>query len=109
MKESGNRKSVLALRLREARERLGVSQMKLGVLAGIDEYSASARINQYERGVHEPGYATARQLALALGVPVAYLYAEEDSLAEIILRSSKLKPKEQQRLIVKLRTASDDL
>ena len=44
--------NIIALRLKEARLRLGLSQEKLGVLAGIDEFSASARINQYERGKH---------------------------------------------------------
>ena len=41
---------MLIKRLKEARLRSGLSQEKLGVLAGIDEASASARMNQYERG-----------------------------------------------------------
>lgn len=39
-------KSVLARRLRAAREARGVSQKQLGILAGIDQFVASARINQ---------------------------------------------------------------
>ncbi|MBI0440159.1 transcriptional regulator, partial [Dickeya dianthicola] len=27
---------------------------RLGILAGIDEAMASARMNQYERGIHTP-------------------------------------------------------
>jgi transcriptional regulator with XRE-family HTH domain len=46
--------------------------MELGVRAGIDEYSSSARINQYERGKHTPDFLTARHLAKVLSVPVAY-------------------------------------
>lgn len=42
--------STMARRLKEARQRAGLTQERLGVLAGIDEMSASARMNQYERG-----------------------------------------------------------
>jgi transcriptional regulator with XRE-family HTH domain len=43
---------MLPHRLKEARLRTGLSQQKLGILAGIDEATASARMNQYERGIH---------------------------------------------------------
>ena len=43
-------RSVVAKRLREARELSGLSQKQLGIKAGLDEFSASPRINQYERG-----------------------------------------------------------
>jgi transcriptional regulator with XRE-family HTH domain len=76
--------TLLAKRLRNARERLNISQMELGVRAGIDEFSASARINQYERGKHTPDFGTTKALAKVLGVPTAYLYCEDDSLAELI-------------------------
>ncbi|SFN66671.1 Helix-turn-helix domain-containing protein [Formivibrio citricus] len=74
-----------AKRLRDARMRLGISQMTLGVLAGIDEMSASPRVNQYERGKHVPDLDTMGRLAEVLGVPTAYLLAEEDELARWIL------------------------
>lgn len=77
--------SIIARRLREARLRVKLSQKKLGISAGIDEFSASARINQYERGKHEPDLSTANRLSRALGVPLPYLYAEDDVLAELIL------------------------
>ena len=76
--------SVFASRLRSARKAAGISQMELGVLAGIDEYSASARVNQYERGKHTPDYQTAGYLAQALGIPTAYLYCDDEILAELI-------------------------
>jgi len=76
--------SLLAKRLKSARERLKISQMELGVRAGIDEFSASARINQYERGKHAPGFDIAKTLAKVLGIPTAYLYCEDESLAELI-------------------------
>jgi len=87
--ESMTRKSPVGARLREARQRKGISQKGLGILAGIDEFSASARINQYERDKHVPDYAIAKRLARALGIPVTYLYADDDQLAEFILLFSK--------------------
>lgn len=78
-------KSVFAKRLKEARLRAELSQEKLGVLAGIDEFSASARINQYERGKHVPDLDTAERLAEVLGVPAPFFYAREDDLAEWII------------------------
>ena len=42
-------------------------------------------VNQYEHGKHEPDYGTLQRLAAVLDVPTAYLYAEDDLLAEVIL------------------------
>ena len=77
-------RSVFARRLRAARESKGVSQKQLGILAGIDRFVASARINQYERGKHVPDLLMAQRLAAELHVPVSYLYEPEDDLAELI-------------------------
>jgi transcriptional regulator with XRE-family HTH domain len=77
--------SVFSRRLKEARLRAGLSQEKLGVLAGIDEFSASARINQYERGKHAPDFQMAEHLARVLDIPAPYFYASDDELAEWIL------------------------
>ncbi|MGH7603980.1 MAG: helix-turn-helix transcriptional regulator [Gemmatimonadaceae bacterium] len=81
--------SVVAKRLREARERAGLSQKRLGIRAGIDEFSASPRINQYERGKHAPDLLTAERLCRVLNVPLPYLYAKDDRLAEWILAFGK--------------------
>ncbi|MDR0577808.1 MAG: helix-turn-helix domain-containing protein [Candidatus Accumulibacter sp.] len=78
--------ALFGARLKEARLRAGYTQMQLGVAAGIDEYSASARINQYERGKHWPDFGTAERLAAVLGVPAAFFYARDDALAAWILR-----------------------
>lgn len=86
MANQSNPKSLFGRRLRAARERLGLPQDKLGVMIGLDESCSSARISRYESGVHEPPFATAKQLAVALKVPTAYLYCEEDELAEVILK-----------------------
>lgn len=79
-------------RLREARLQAGLSQKELGIRAGIDEFSASPRINQYERGKHTPDYLTLARLGDVLKVPTAYFYADSDGLASLILafhRASK--------------------
>ncbi|MBS1939639.1 MAG: helix-turn-helix transcriptional regulator [Bacteroidetes bacterium] len=81
---------VFARRLAQARERAGFSQTQLGVLAGMDPAVASPRINQYERGKHEPQLKTAKRLAEVLGIPPAFLYTEDELLAGMLLRWNDL-------------------
>lgn len=77
-------------RLKEARIAAGLSQKGLGIAAGIDEFSASARINQYEQAKHIPDYLTLKNIGKILDCPVAYFYAEDDELAFIINQFVKL-------------------
>ena len=79
-----NRASFFGARLRARRKALGLSQEKVGVSIGLDESCSRTRISRYETGAHEPAIATSLLLAAALGVPLAYLYCEDDTLAEII-------------------------
>ncbi|EKM0376420.1 helix-turn-helix transcriptional regulator [Cronobacter turicensis] len=53
-------------------------------------FVASARINRYEKGVHQASIEIARTLADALAVPLAYFYTEDDELAELLLRWKQL-------------------
>lgn len=76
---------MFGVRLRQARERMGISQEALATSAGIDEFSASARISQYETGKHVPRYEIACRLADVLTVSVAFLYAKDDATAEMLL------------------------
>lgn len=64
--------------------RVEISQERLGVAAGVDEFSASARINQYERGKHTPDVLTMTHLAKALDVPLSYFWAVDDDEAELL-------------------------
>lgn len=48
--------SIISKRLKEARMAAGLSQKQLGIAAGIDEFVASPRMNQYETGKHCPGF-----------------------------------------------------
>ena len=97
-------KSIVTKRLGEARLRSGLSQKKLGILAGIDEFSASPRINQYERGKHTPEFSTSERLALVLEVPTPFLYCRDDELAEWVLIYARLSQRERQNLIRKFRS-----
>jgi transcriptional regulator with XRE-family HTH domain len=85
--------------LRQARQDAGLSQKDLGILAGLDPFVASTRINRYEQGVHAPDQATAKRLAKALGVPLAYLYADNERLARMIRAFSALDVEEQERIL----------
>jgi transcriptional regulator with XRE-family HTH domain len=87
------------IRMKAAREKLGISQMELGVRAGIEECSASARINQYERGKHAPDFLTVRNLAKVLAVPTAYFYAEDDYLAALLMLLGELKNTERKTVL----------
>ena len=82
--------SVISKRLREARLAAGMSQKKLGIAAGIDEFSASPRINQYERGKHVPDFLIAERLATVLNIPTPYLFTRDDELAQLILLYGQL-------------------
>ncbi|WP_034936855.1 helix-turn-helix transcriptional regulator [Erwinia mallotivora] len=84
---------MLPQRLKAARLKAGLSQERLGILAGIDEATASARMNQYERGIHTPDFELACRLASVLHVPAFYFYAVEDDLAEMILGYSESQEK----------------
>lgn len=92
--------STFAKRLREAREAIGISQKQLGILAGIDQFVASARINQYERGKHLPDLLTAQRLAAELRIPVSYLYEPNDDFAALIRIAGSL-PKSKVRALIK--------
>lgn len=78
--------AVIGKRLKIARINADLKQVELGVAAGLDEESASARISSYENEVHAPDFRLVCKLAAALDVPEAYFYAVEDELAEWILQ-----------------------
>lgn len=89
MKKTNKYRFIFCSRLKHIRLERGLSQKELGKLAGIDEFVASTRINRYEQGIHEASLDTAGRLAEALDVPLAYFYAEDDNLAEMILKYKK--------------------
>jgi transcriptional regulator with XRE-family HTH domain len=86
-------------RLKQARLRSGLTQEQLGIQAGIDEFSASTRVNQYEKGRHTPAIQTSQRLARALLVPTGFLYEDDDLLASLLAIAGRLS-KEKKRLLL---------
>lgn len=103
MRTSPDYREIFCKRLRAMRLASGLSQKKLGILAGIDEFAASARINRYERGIHEVDIQTSQRLASVLDVPLAWFYAEDDGLAELILLFSRSSSQIQQAILQSFR------
>ena len=108
-------RNVFGTRLRHVRELRGMAQEKLGVLIGIDESASRARISRYETGVHEPPIGTARLLAHALKVPLAYLYCDDDETADLLLKLAALPVAKKEsgfvaikRAITEIKTSSDE-
>ncbi len=91
--------STFSKRLKAARLAAGLSQKRLGIEAGLDEFVASTRVNRYERGVHEPDPVIAARLANALGVPRAYFYADDPVLARLILAFAALSKRKQAQML----------
>lgn len=86
-------------RLKGARLRANLSQEQLGVAAGVDEFSASARVNQYERGKHTPDVLMASHMAKVLGVPLSYFWAEDDDEAELLLLYHRLSQRNRRQVL----------
>lgn len=103
MRTTPNYREIFCKRLKASRLARGLSQRNLGVLAGIDEFAASARINRYELGIHEMDIQTAQHLACVLNVPVAYFYTEDEQLAEMILLFSRSSSQLQEDVLALLR------
>lgn len=99
MARGGKKEVVLAVRLKEARLAIGISQRELGIQAGMDPSVASPRVNQYERGKHAPDTNTLSKLGQVLGMPVAYFFAEDDELALLIANFHKLTSAARKRLL----------
>lgn len=93
------KESLLPNRLKDARLRMGVSQEKLGTLVGIDTSSASARMNQYERGKHAPDFSLMRRLAPVLDLPVPWFYTPEDDMALLLEIFHRLHPSDRVVLV----------
>jgi len=98
--------SVFPKRLKEARLEAGLSQEKLGVLAGIDEMSSSARMNQYEKGKHEPDFSMVERIARVLNMPTAFFYAESDDEAKLLRRFHRLSAQARAELMQRIEEES---
>lgn len=104
-------RSLFAARLKQARELRGIaSQRALGVLMGLDKKLASSRVNRYETEASGIDLDGLSRLAKVLDVPMAYLVAEDASVAEAILALSQLSVEDRRSAVaVLLRTAESNL
>lgn len=91
--------AVFSKRLKLARATAGVSQRELGALIGLGKTVGSTRINRYEQQKSLCDMETAAQIAEQLHVPLAYLFAESDLLADMILAFNGLSQAEQKKLL----------
>jgi len=75
------------------------SQRALGLLMGLDKTLAGNRVNRYEsqaRGIDLDGLG---KLAEVLGVPMAYLVAEDDATADALLALAQLSPTQRTKAV----------
>ncbi len=98
--------SLFGRRLRTIRLLRGIPQDKLGVMIGLDESCASARMSRYENGIHAPAFDIAESIAKALEVPVTYFYCNDDEMADLLIglhQLSEAQMKEVSTLVSELR------
>ncbi|KZC40401.1 hypothetical protein RHOFW510R12_03980 [Rhodanobacter sp. FW510-R12] len=95
--------AIFAKRLKAARTLRGLSQRALGGLVSDDKANGSVRINRYEQSVNRADMDTAATLARALDIPLAYLFAEEDDQAEMLLAFAQLSKGERSKLLSQAR------
>lgn len=86
----------------------GLSQRALGALVDKerDKNRGAARVNRYEQQVNLADIEKAAELAAALNVPLAYLFADSDELAELILSYSALDTKQKAKVLADVRQKS---
>ncbi|KFA32315.1 helix-turn-helix domain-containing protein [Xanthomonas vasicola] len=97
-------RALFAARLKQARELQGTpSQRALGVLMGLDKKLASSRVNRYENETSGIDLDGLGKLAETLGVPMAYLVAEDDQTAEAILALGKMSSQDRAKALAWLR------
>ena len=98
-------RSLFAARLKQARELRGIaSQRALGVLMGLDKKLASSRVNRYETEVSGIDLDGLGRLAHVLGVPMAYLVAQDAHTAEAILTLSQMTSEQREEALRALRS-----
>lgn len=70
---------------------------------GLGKEKGSSRINRYEHQVTAIGFDNLDKLAEVLDVPIAYLLAENASMADAILELSKASQRQQANLALAIR------
>ena len=97
-------KSFFTERLKQARNRMKITQKDLGIKIGIDPSSASGRMNHYETGRHMPDIATLQKMAKELNVPTNYFFCESEESATLACLIDKLDDEWKHKLIQLLKS-----
>ncbi len=66
---------------------------------GLDKKLASSRVNRYENETSGIDLDGLGKLAETLGVPMAYLVAEDEATAEVVLALSELSRDERAQIV----------
>lgn len=90
------------MRLKAARLAAGLSQEQLGLLAGLEVESASARMNRYERGTRMPAVELAERIGSVLNLPVAYFYSTNNDEARLLQVFHRMPENERMKLLASL-------
>lgn len=93
--------SVLKKRLRDARLKSGLSQEQLGLQAGLEVESASARMNRYERGTRVPSVELMARIGNVLDLPLTYFYAADENEAMLLVFYHRM-PAENRRALLEV-------
>ncbi|AEX25001.1 MULTISPECIES: helix-turn-helix domain-containing protein [Vibrio] len=94
-------------RLKAARKKAKITQKDLGVRIGMEESSASGRMNHYEKGRHVPDIGTLTRMAEELDVPLNYFFCRNELSAELACLVDKLSDEDKAALIAKLGGSSE--
>ncbi|MGI9838784.1 helix-turn-helix domain-containing protein [Vibrio parahaemolyticus] len=93
-------------RLKAARKKAKITQKDLGVKIGMEESSASGRMNHYEKGRHVPDIGTLTRMAEELGVPLNYFFCKDNMTAELVCLIDKLTDEQKKELLAELKSES---
>lgn len=91
--------SVFSQRLKAARLQAKLSQEQLGLLAGLEVESASARMNRYERGTRMPTPELVERISAVLQLPATYFYAANDDEAALLVAFHRMSTKDKKALL----------
>ena len=91
--------SLLGKRLKEARLECGLSQEALGLKAGLEVESASARMNRYERGTRVPSVDLVERIGKVLDLPLTFFYATDEQEATLLVAFHRMTHVERDALI----------
>lgn len=70
---------------------------------GMEESSASGRMNHYEKGRHVPDIGTLRRMAKELDVPLCYFFCDNELTAEIACAVEKMTDEERLALLEQIK------